>query len=75
MGQDRKGKVKMGGQKKGKVGNKGEDRGADGQQGGVGEEGDDRAQIFQPATLPPIILWKLKKFARKKLFWSKIRSL
>ena len=65
----------MGGQKKGNVGNKGEDRGADGQQGGVGEEGGDRAQIFQQATLPPIILWKVQKFVRKKLFWRKILSL
>ena len=62
MGQERKGKVKMEGEQKGKVGNKGEDRGADGQQGGVGEEGGDRAQIFQQASLPPIILWKVQKF-------------
>ena len=75
MGQERKGKVKMGGQKKGKVGNKEEDKGADGQQGGVGEEGGDRAQIFQQATLPPIILWKVQKFVLKKLFWRKILSL
>ena len=68
----KKGKVKTREEQKGKVGNKEEDRGADGQQGGVGEEGDDRAQTFQQATLP---LWKLKKFVRKKLFWSKIPSL
>ena len=68
MGQERKGKVKMEGEQKGKVGNKGEDKGADGQQGGVGEEEDDRAQIFQQATLPLVILWKVRKFVLKKLF-------
>ena len=73
--EEKKGKVKMEGEQKGKVGNKGEDRGADGQQGGVGEEGDDRAQTFQQATLPPIILWKVQKFVLKKLFWRKILSL